>query len=497
MDLFGHATHASPPLHTYAPGVQHTGSPGNSRRGGPEAAGHAGAGGAGGVGWENLADLVQGSPHHDYERLAASTPRTTDDHHDGGRSKGGSPKKGGGGGHHPGGQRSRSQQGSGGAASRGTTHEALSSDSEEEDDDEEGAAGPGEDVVLPEDIYGAAIYSAIHDSVDLHTGLDQDHLSKWVNGLRMAFVMISLCLTYALQVGIMGWSYRLFVAPSIRTAQELYTEYRAQCFETDGTFSEARWEEWGRAKQEQLCNLALSSFWMLCLLLSLWWMVIANEVRKTDRLRRSFADIPAARTFEEQVEHACRGADGQEHRVRRLVPRIKWMLTILMILPKYAMLFVLLALGTWWLTAASGPNELLVASLALAAVVKLDVLVFEAMYPFRLRREIVTTKLWRREEVQGKAFERRQWAAYLRSTLLWAVLFAGPYLYLLFLQGLPWLGVLPGSFEFNDGAACTQTWEEALAIPCSGWSAWKGADCFPFGSAGTDALPPHPEVYGT
>lgn len=360
--------------------------------------------------------------------------------------------------------------------------------SEEEED------GPGEDVSLPEDIYGAAIFSAIHDGVELRTNLDQDELAKWVNALRFAFVTVSLELGYVLQLSLLGCSYQFVVAPAVRAAQEVYAEYHAECFDAEGAFNAAKWEEWGQQKQEQLCGMVLSSFWLLYLLLCLFWIAAVREFRKTDHLRQSFWDVPDARSFQEQVEHAVgHFGDGHTRRVRRLAPQVKWLLLLCLILPKHVVALTVLVVGTWWLVACRGPTELFLAVLALSFVSELGGLLFEALYPFSLDREISELKLWRRKNTHGSALQREQWVTYLRCSIIWAVVLLGPYIYLCYLQDLPWLGVLPG---YAGDVSCNSYWSEQTELLCTGWSAWKGASCFPYGSADTSELPPHPEVYG-
>mmetsp|Transcript_50771 Transcript_50771/g.127992 ORF Transcript_50771/g.127992 Transcript_50771/m.127992 type:complete len:387 (+) Transcript_50771:83-1243(+) len=355
-------------------------------------------------------------------------------------------------------------------------------------DDEEDLKD-GEDVDLPADVYGAVIFSVIHDSVDLMSGHDHDSLAFWINLVRVIFVVTSLVFNYCLQLSLLVWSHAAVVAPAVRNVQQLYKEYHAECFDTDGTFNEAKWEEWDSSKQDELCGTVLSSFWFLYLILCLWWMTMLNEFRKTDRIWRKFHAMPATRDYERQIEW---DEDGTQ-RVKRIVCEIRWFLYIVLILPKHVISVGLLILGTWWLVATDSFGDLILNALALGFVIDIDELIFEAMFPAFMADQIDQVKLWRRRDKDPKAYQRVQWEHIRRSGIYWLVILVGVYVYLSFLQGLPFVGVLPG---YAGDAECPGYWRRQTTMICNSWAVWKGAQCFPYGSAGIDNLPPHPEVYG-
>merc|ERR1712060_723402 len=110
------------------------------------------------------------------------------------------------------------------------------------------------------------------------------------------------------------------------------------------------------------------------------------------------------------------------------------------------------------------------------------------MFPAFMADQIGQLKLWRRRSSDAKEYQRVQWEGLLRSGVYWMVILVGVFIYLSFLQGLPFVGVLPG---YAGDAKCTGYWEDQKTMVCNSWAVWKGASCFPYGSAGTESLPPH------
>lgn len=356
------------------------------------------------------------------------------------------------------------------------------------DDEEDEDLKDGEDVDLPGDVYGATIFSVIHDSVELMSGHDHDSLAFWINLVRVIFVVTSLVFNYCLQLSLLVWSYTAVVAPAVRNVQQLYKEYHEECFDTDGSFNEAKWEEWDSSKHEALCGMVISSFWFLYLMLCLWWMTMLNEFRKTDRIWRKFHAMPSTKDYERQIQ---RDEDGTQ-RVKRIVCEVRWFLYIVLILPKHVVSVGLLILGTWWLVSTESFGDLILNALALGFVIEIDELIFEAMFPAFMAEQIEKVKLWRRRSPDPKEYQRVQWEHIRRSGIYWLVILVGVFVYLSFLQALPFVGVLPG---YASDIQCTGYWQNQKTMVCNSWAVFHGAQCFPYGSSGTESLPPHPEVY--
>lgn len=349
----------------------------------------------------------------------------------------------------------------------------------------------GDDVQLPQDIYGAVIFSVLHDSVQLMAGHRHDEPAFKLSALRFAFTLASLALTYALQLGLLAWSYTAAVAPAVRSVQELYREYHAECFDADGTFNEAKWQDWGPVKQSRLCGLLLSSFWLGYLMLCLWWLAALAALRKTERLRRRIDSVDPA-TALGAGEKQLGGAAGEAHHARSLHWQARWPLLLLLVLPKLAVGVTLLVVGTWWLLASEGLSDVILHALALGFTIRVDELVFEAMFPVFVEDVVAQLKPRRHHAADSAAAQHEQWEQYRWSAVYWVVILLGAYVYLSFLQGLPWLGVLPSRM---DDVPCPGYWQEQTTMVCSGWAVWKGAGCFPYGGADAEELPPHPELY--
>jgi len=320
------------------------------------------------------------------------------------------------------------------------------------------------------------------------SGKDHDNLAFWINLMRVIFVVTSLLFNYCLQLSLIIWGYVAIVNPAVRSLQVLYKEYHAQCFDVDGTFNEAKFQSWDNDKHEELCNMVISSFWFLYLILCLWWMTMLNEFRKTDRTFRKFHAMPSTTHWEHQIE---RDEDGTQ-RVRRIVWEVRWFLYLVLIVPKLVVNLGLLILGTWWLSATESYGDLMLDALALVFVIEIDELIFQAMFPHFMAAQIEKVKLWRPFCRDPQEYQRVQWHQIVRSGIYWVLILGGVFVYLSFLQGLPFLGVLPG---FRRDIECKAYWKEQKSLACNSWAVWHGAECFPYGTAGIENLPPHPELY--
>lgn len=338
------------------------------------------------------------------------------------------------------------------------------------------AADEGEDVDLPEDVYGAVMYSVINDTIEILSEQDRDRLDRSINITRVAFIVTSVVFNYVLQLSLLVWSFHAVVAPAVLAVQKIYKAYHAECFNRDGTYDGDACDSWPEGQHNELCGMVLSSFWFLYLILCLWWMTMLSEFRKTDRIWRKIHGMKIAAGDDAQIvvdEFGIR-------RLKRIARPVKWFLFIVLVLPKHIISVVLLVLGTWWLVATASFADLILNALALGFVIEIDELIFEATFPISMTDELSRVKLWRPRRHSHAAEQKAQCRGYARSAVYWAVLLGGVYMYLSKLQCVPFLGVLPG---YNNDIAthCVRYWKEETEMICSSWAVFKGNNCFPFG----------------
>mmetsp|Transcript_53564 Transcript_53564/g.114467 ORF Transcript_53564/g.114467 Transcript_53564/m.114467 type:complete len:399 (+) Transcript_53564:37-1233(+) len=350
------------------------------------------------------------------------------------------------------------------------------------DSDDKEHEDAGEPVDISENVYGAVLFSVIHDGIELRSHQDHDRLQKYINVMRVTFVWVSLIFNYALQGSLLWFSYYWVVSPSIQNAQQLYREYHAECFDIDGTYNHEKCDDMPEERKDELCSLVLSSFWFLYLILALWWMTMLKEFRKTMQTWRKISHMPHTNSYEDQVEQ-----DGDVQYVKRMVPEVKWLLFFIMILPKQMISVGLLFIGTWWLGVTDSMSELILNALALAFVIDTDELIFDALFPESMTEELSKVKLWR---TSRKTLELQRWAAYRRSAFYWLLVLLGVYVYLVVLQRLPFIGPMPG---YMNDIHCESYWSKEEDLRCKGWAVWNGANCFPYG-VGMDDSPQTPII---
>lgn len=351
------------------------------------------------------------------------------------------------------------------------------SGSELEDDDEDESID--EDFVLldeskfewmnlEQDVYGAGIYTIIHDSRELCIG-ETDGIANQINLVRICFCVAGLCLNYALQVLILYFTYSYTTLPAIRDAQYLYKDYHAECFETSGVFNWTKWNNWGEKNRHELCNLVINNYWFLYVMLVMWWMTMIFEIRECERLGRMFWRLQAKKYLvDTEIE-----VEGSEKVIGVTQSQRSALLAIIFV-PKLTVACALLIMGTLWLAATRSVTDLLLNALALVFIVEIDETIFNALFPLSLQNHIDETT------VGGQQLsERTSWSSfggYIRSLFYATVVFGGVALWLTPAgQKLPFFAVLP---QYQFDAECPKYWEMETTLICP----FGKSNCFPYGT---------------
>jgi hypothetical protein len=326
----------------------------------------------------------------------------------------------------------------------------------------------GEDIDVDLDVYGATIYSLIFDMMELISGVDHDKLGLKLNMLRLGFVLCILFGNFAMQGGMLYWIYNFVAAPSVHTVQYVYQKYHAEVFVDDGKYSKEAWEVFEH--QDELCGIAFSNFWFMVAILCLWWTTMLNEMRKNERMIRNIASIRHTTNANEIVQV---GEDGVQ-RVKFMTRTVRWMLYIILILPKIVIGLVLLVIGTIWLAATDSFADLILNAIALEFVIAIDELLFEAMLPASIHAKIEETKLWKpAKKLTPAENEKKTLGGYRRSCIYFFGTMGAVYLYMMYGQVIPILGVFPG---YALDAECPTYMALTTKRLCE-----EGKQCFPFG----------------
>mmetsp|Transcript_148728 Transcript_148728/g.274612 ORF Transcript_148728/g.274612 Transcript_148728/m.274612 type:complete len:475 (-) Transcript_148728:30-1454(-) len=322
-----------------------------------------------------------------------------------------------------------------------------------------------DDYDLDEDIYCAGIYSIIHDTQELF--INTDGLSRRINIFRMVFILALLLGNLVGQTALLVWTYIFVVAPSVTKVQQLYQLFHRECYTTEGLFNETSFKTWPH--KVDLCDICFSKFYFMLVCLALWSATMLWEHRKNDDLLWHLRNINRVEDFARMVE---RDEDGVE-RVKGLTAQVRWVLYLIVIVPKTAINLVLLICGTIWLVATTSFSNMILNAVALEFIINIDELCFGAMVPRTLRANMANFKL---STNAVKCKDSQIFWNYTRSICYICLVVMIPYCYMKHGQTLPLVGVYPGYVRGQIAQHCQAINRYSMYRVCI----WQ-ENCFPYG----------------
>lgn len=301
----------------------------------------------------------------------------------------------------------------------------------------------GDEIAIDEDVWGATLYVICFDLTEVLGQVDHDGLSVRLNVYRLSLVLFLLVCNYVLQLGFLYWIYNFVALPAVHKAQVLYKDYHKQVY-IEGQKSFEAWMEYTR--KDELCSIAFSNFFFMYAILSLWWLLMVDEIRKNERLYRKIHQI-----------HLTEDANHMIHKhndvnvIVRLTMTVRTALDVLLIMPKVVIVFILTIVGTVWLAATGSFSELILNAIALEFVITIDEVLFNAVLPESMKDEIAHAKMIRPRpalsgdaEEDAKTREATLVRGYQRSTIALFGTLILVFLYMTFGQHVPIIGVFPG-----------------------------------------------------
>jgi len=317
---------------------------------------------------------------------------------------------------------------------------------------------------LDADVYGAGVYTIIHDTQECLKQVGSarsDGLSEPANMLRVSFSLFGLLINFVMQISLLFFSYKYAVLPSVRHVQVTYREYHAKCFDTNGVYNSTKWDLWDG--KDHLCNMVFSNSTFLYIMLVLWWMTMLYEIRECERLFRLVHRLKQPTSVTR-----TRTVDGEE-RVMQLACPARYAIYVLIWLPRLFVSCCLLVLGTMWLASTACVEDLILNSVALEFVLEVDKTLFGTILPAGVGKRIENLRLAHFKDPNPSH-------AYLRSLAYVAFNFGGVVLYLSPIgQRIPYVNVLP---QYANDALCPKFWAEQGNRLCGFWST---ENCYPYG----------------
>lgn len=244
-----------------------------------------------------------------------------------------------------------------------------------------------------EGIYGMAVASAI---IDVRRILMTERFSmeqlRHIARLCLVMCIVFFTLGFQLYVTVMT---KFIVTPSaVKSMREAYGDYETHMYDghTNMTrhgnmrgisidyFNASRFQTLPQEQQESICSLPLSQPVFLFAILLLWTLTCLRYIRKTAMFTFRLIAIPnaEARTVMEKTD------DGN-HKVIKLNPYVKAFLVVFIQVPVLLMNLFLMWLGSRWLVATIGFDELLLNAIALEFVLNVHELIYTTVVPLTMK----------------------------------------------------------------------------------------------------------------
>lgn len=334
---------------------------------------------------------------------------------------------------------------------------------------------------LDEDLYGASITSLIRD---LYAVWHRPKAMWYILRVsRVAFTMLLLTLTVLLVVLVLAETKIMITPEAVKNMRETYSIYEELMYNnhtyrtvhgyTRGVrahFDPTRFSVLPTEMQSTICEIPLAHPYFLGIVLSIWTLTVAVDLRTVCRLaqlltcrvstvssvQQIFTDANGNRVLDLQRAKGNLSLDG-------LTCQFKVILMLVIFLPRLFLDICLLILGCRLLIATQGLENLLLNAVALEFVLGLKDLLYRAVVPYRTMQAT-------REMLIRHSFSDRPRCLYYLGSFLWMLLVAvWVYLYMRYVQG-----VLP-DFNWDVSDFCNggvQQIEKTLkkSFNCFAWN---------------------------
>jgi hypothetical protein len=243
---------------------------------------------------------------------------------------------------------------------------------------------------IPNDCWGGLVFVVVTDLPDLRAGR-----AVMEGKIRFGFVLCTFIINVMIQGILLYFIGKLLMMPGILGTQNLYKDFHQRSF-VDGTSNQDQFDAMPEVDKENLCGMALSQGLFVRVILFLWVTTNVGELRdnyaKTmgvvnlPRLpegldtRLMVRDLPTTETADFCV--ICLNLKG------------KVGLLVLVFIPKFIIAMLVTLEGCLWLMSAENIGDLILNSLALAFVVKVDELLAQVFYPQRLQKDLENLSLY-------------------------------------------------------------------------------------------------------
>jgi len=319
-----------------------------------------------------------------------------------------------------------------------------------------------EDVSM--DVWGALIFIVVHDLPDMRAGrmvLEGRVRSFYVFFVFMANLLIQGILLYFI--------IKLLMLPSLLAAQDVYEEFHDKAFDNEELDTD-KFNSLSKQTKADLCGLALSQLMFVRIILFLWVTNNVGELRDTFTKMSGVVALPLlpegldTRLMKRDLE-----ASPRDDNIICLNVKGKVGLIGMVFLPKFIIATVLMITGCVWLMAAENIGDLILNSLALAFVVKVDELLAEVFFPrhfLDMVSDLAFVLPARQPADKDEAMQQRAWE-FIMCAITMLITMGAVEIMILFQPVIP-------EYEYDVHSACLDYLNEQVPW-CLPWM----TTCFP------------------
>lgn len=284
--------------------------------------------------------------------------------------------------------------------------------------------------------------------------------------IRVVLVLLALGVHVSLQSMWLYWIQFWLLPPNMKVVQNAYKEFHMISFES-GDFDLRAFKSLG-PDREQICEMALSSGLFMKACIFTWAAFCIREIRQICHWRRQILSLPSLPSGMRPTEMIYMMPAEPDRgpaigRVVCLTGCTRFLLVLLILLPRLAIIVCHLIIGSAFLTSSTSLMDAIINSLVLTFVMNLNELLFLSFLPSRVKIDLSTFRVYAPTK-QAYSVKR----VYGRSIVI---------LVLACLFVMFWLRfqhVVPG-YEFDVHQHCRFYWNEQREFPCQPFE----EDCFP------------------
>eukprot|EP00928_Gymnodinium_smaydae_P052624 TRINITY_DN3664_c0_g1_i1.p1 TRINITY_DN3664_c0_g1~~TRINITY_DN3664_c0_g1_i1.p1 ORF type:complete len:375 (+),score=73.94 TRINITY_DN3664_c0_g1_i1:150-1274(+) len=272
---------------------------------------------------------------------------------------------------------------------------------------------------IPEDAYGASILTIVKD-FPVILGLNGPCTAEAVLGA--IFAITCLAINLFLQMSLLFFVNDFVVTPSVRTVQAQFRDYRAQMYDEHQNFQHEVWLDMDSEEKASLCQIGMTNPLFYYIVLFLWTLNPLGEFRTSQRLLFNiYYDIPPVNHANEMVEH---NKEEKKVYVKGLTRSCRWLLIIIVCVPKFVICITLLGLGCSWLSATTSFQDLVMNTVAMEFVTRIDEMLYTTLLPASMQNAVAEINFL----VYKKIAKGPDWNGFKRS----GVYFAAAVLFVVF-----------------------------------------------------------------